>query len=314
MTNVELAEIISLPVTEFLEMSAAPGHRNSEGRAAAAEHLKTLVPEHLEVAIAEYPDPSAPSGVRRVRMTGNTRAQVWKCGLSNAVPESVSARLYRMKSETEVRERMLRHDSREQAWSAADLMYRAYDMTFGPEWRPRSKILAGSNKLTQPIRKADAIVNHARYSPDPAVKVEMIMRHWIKEIQTLDNLLDRPVSNSIKEKAPFTQGLLAALLVILRYRDEQQIAPFMQTFPDDGGTKTDAGLDGVQLLIEGLGKPRTNPDDLLRRALTCFSLWEAKRAVSPSFKKWADAVQWHQEQRDAKREEAKRERPVDAAE
>jgi hypothetical protein len=37
--NVDLAEIIDIPVKEFFDMPPAPGHRDSEGRAQKAEHL-----------------------------------------------------------------------------------------------------------------------------------------------------------------------------------------------------------------------------------------------------------------------------------
>src|SRR5262245_11874074 len=105
----DIAEIIEIPLDEFLKMLPAPGHRDSERRAMNALHLHQLVPEHLEVEVAEYKQPDGVT-VRR-RMTGNTRAHVWKCGLSDTVPQKVRARLYRMKDESEVRERMLRHDS-----------------------------------------------------------------------------------------------------------------------------------------------------------------------------------------------------------
>jgi hypothetical protein len=211
--NVDLAEIVDIPLKEFLDMPPAPGHRDSEGRAQKAEHLHILVPEHLEVEIAEYKDNNGVN--RRARMTGNTRAHVWKCGLSDRVPETVRARLYRMANEDEVRHRMLRHDSQEAAWTNKDYVHRALDMTYGTDWRPTSKALA--SHFTMAVRVADSIVNHAKWTPDMR-KVELILPHWRREFQTLDAIIDHPLADTIRDKRPFTWGFIAAFLILLRFR------------------------------------------------------------------------------------------------
>src|SRR5215475_10717866 len=111
--NTELAEIRVIPIEEFLRMEMAPGHRDSEGRAHRAKHLHRFVPEHLNVECAEYPTDDGK--LKLVRMTGNTRASVWKCGLSDVVPSEVQARVFKMKDAKEVTLRMLRHDAPEAA-------------------------------------------------------------------------------------------------------------------------------------------------------------------------------------------------------
>jgi len=303
-TPLDLAEIVEIPTVDFIAMEPAPGHRDSEGRAQKAMHLKTLVDEHGAVEIAEYPD--ATGTTRRVRMTGNTRAQVWKCGLSDKVPEKVQARIYRMKSEKEVRERMLRHDSREQSWTSGDHTYRAFDMTFGNEWRPTSRALK-TGRFTQALRVVDAITKYAKWSPDPKIKVEMIMPDWSRELKLLDQLLDHPLEAHIREKRPFTWGFLAGCLLLLRHLDAENVRSFLVDVFNDKGTKTDQGIDGVVAMIEHLGKSGAMADqqDLFGRVLGCFDLWESQKRVPNSASKLtkADAIQWHHHQRDKKRNE-----------
>ena len=311
----QLAEIIELPIEEFLAMEPAPGHRDSEARAQKANHLKTLVDEHGAVDIAEYPDDNGT--VRRQRMTGNTRAQVWKCGLSDKVPEKVQAKIYRMKNEKEVRERMLYHDSREQSWTSGDHTFRAFDMTFGDEWRPTSKALK-SGQFVQALRVVDAITKYAKWSPDQKIKMELIMPEWRHELQMLDQILDHPQEAQIREKRPFTWGFLAGGLLLLRHVDCEMVRSFMIDVFNDKGTKNDQGMDGVQAMIEHLGKGGAIPEqqDLFGRVLGCFDLWESQRRVPTAASKptKVDAVQWHHSRRDAKRNERQWSQHAGAAE
>jgi hypothetical protein len=303
----QLAEVIEMPTEEFMAMEPAPGHRDSEGRAQKATHLKVLVDEHGAVDIAEYPD--AEGKPQRRRLTGNTRAQVWKCGLSDKVPEKVQARIYRMKDEKEVRERMLFHDSREQSWTSADHTYRAFDMTFGDAWRPTSAALKGG-RFVQALRVVHAIAQYAKWSPDQKIKIELIMPEWKKELGLLDELLDHPLEAHIREKKPFTWGFLAGCLLLLRHIDISIVRSFMIEVFNDKGTKNDQGIDGVQALIEHLGKSGTVPEqqDLFGRVLGCFELWESQKRVPAASSKLTkvDALQWHHIRRDAKREERQR--------
>ncbi len=276
MSEVKLADIIDIPIREFLEMPPAPGHRDSEARAQKAIHLRALVPEHLEVEIAEYRDHSGI--LRRVRMTGNTRAQVWKCGLSDQVPNMVRARVYRMADEHEVRQRMLRHDSQEAAWSASDYIHRALDMTFGDNWRPRSKAIS-SGRFTSAVRVADSLVNHSRWSPDREVKVEMILPGWRKELQILDELTDHPLADA-------------------------KVAEFARAVFNDRGEKADDGYDGVQALIENLGRGKfsgtiPHQQKILMCVVGAFDQWEngiRSPGAIPKIRKF-DPLDWIRRER-----------------
>ena len=306
-TPLQLAEIVEMPVADFIAMEPAPGHRDSEGRAQKADHLKILVDEHSAVDIAEYPDDAG--NIHRRRMTGNTRAQVWKCGLSDRIPEKVQARLYRMKNEREVRERMLYHDSREQSWTSGDHTFRAFDMTYADTWRPTSPPLKGG-RFVQALRVVDAITKYAKWSPDQKIKIELIMPEWAGELQLLDQLLDHPLEAQIREKKPFTWGFLAGCLLLLRHVDLGTVRSFITDVFNDKGTKTEQGLDGVQAMIEHLGKGGAIPEqqDLFGRVLGCFELWESEKRVPTASSKHtkADALQWHHSRRDAKRQERQR--------
>jgi hypothetical protein len=87
---------------------------------------------------------------------------------------------------------MLRHDSQEAAWTNKDYVHRALDMTYGDGWRPTSKALS-SQRFTQAVRVADAIVNHSKWTPDSKTKVELALPQWRNEYQTLDAIFDCPL-------------------------------------------------------------------------------------------------------------------------
>ena len=82
----------TLTLAEFLAIPPFPGHRNSPERALRAKHLHTFVPEHLDVEFAEYLDSNV--GVKIVRITGNTRAEVWQRGLRQSAEPRAGRRLF----------------------------------------------------------------------------------------------------------------------------------------------------------------------------------------------------------------------------
>jgi hypothetical protein len=305
--QLDLAVVRDIPIDEFLHsMGPAPGHRDSEGRAQRATHLHTLVPEHCDVEIAEWPDSTG--SLQRASMTGNTRRQVWRCGLSDAVPETIRARVYRMESEDEVRERMLRHDSPEASWTAKDQQFRAMDMTYGSgpgTWRPRSATLKKA-RFTTAIKQADAITR-GNYTPDAQMKVELAMRDWAKELKLMDDFFDQPMADKIAEIKPVTAGFMAAFLLLIRVKDEHSVREFTGLIFGDGGTKTNEGADGVQLLVESLGKHAGAKDqqELMARIVTCYEIMVRKERQA-GIKKRVNVVDWYRQNRDAKRDEEKR--------
>lgn len=297
-----LAEVVEVSIDDFLAMKAAPGHRDSEARALRAVHLHKLLPEHHEVEIAEY---SAEDGSPvRETMTGNTRRQVWKCGLSDCVPTSVRARVYRMKDAAEVRERMLLHDSREAAWTAKDHKFRAMNMTFGTEWEPRSKPLK-SGAFTVAVRHVDCMVYHNRWTPDSTTKVELVMANWGHEIKLLDDILDTPLADGIRIKRPFTWGFLAACLLLLRYRPVDNIRTFVRGILNDAGSKNEDRLDGIYIGIENLGKKGDKQDMVFKGLMGSYDLWEQKLYGNLAKARKFDPLAWTAKERDARREAIK---------
>lgn len=300
--KVALAKVEDIPLSEFLDMPAAPGHRNSEARAQKALHLRTLVPEHLEVEIAEYKD--ATGRVHRARMTGNTRAQVWKCGLSDKTPEAVRARVYPMANEQEVRERMMRHDSREASWTSGDYVFRALDMTFGGNWTPRSKALS-SGRFVEAVRRVDSLVNHSRWSPDLTTNIALVLPLWEREFMLLDQLTDHPLSDAIREKKPFTWGFLGALLLLLRFRPPEVVGDFSRAIFNDVGKSGDDGKDGVQAVIENLGRKTGSGSaahqiKILSTVVGGFERWEEGTVAANAVAKvrQCDPLEWIRNQRD----------------
>jgi len=309
-----LAEVVEIPITEFLNMPPAPGHRDSDGRAFKADHLKVLVPEHIEVDVAEYPEASSGKTIR-AKMTGNTRSAVWKAGLSNHVPQFVRARVYRMASEDEVRMRMLRHDAPEAAWSAKDYVNRALDMTYGDSWRPSSKELKGG-RYVNAIKTVDAIAKHSRWShPVKGIRPETIMKDWATELKELDSILDNPKAPSIMERKPFTWGLFAGLLLLLRYRPFESVRRFAVAVLDDQGTKIEGeGSDGIQTLVDyfakkqRLGSNSNTEQDFANHVIACYEAWESDPPRRAKSIKKADAIEWQSRQRETQKEASSRSR------
>ena len=234
----------TLTVEEFLALAPFPGHRNSVDRAPRAAHLHTFIPEHINVDLGEYLDDKGE--VRLVRITGNTRAEVWRRGLSDRVPTHVKATIYTYGSVEEVRAAGLRFDSPEAAWRPADYAYRAHGMTFSNGWRPRSPE-GKSPRLSRAVRLA-AAYESAHYEPDRAAsQIEFVMPDWAAEITKLDRACETPISAA---DANFSTGMQAGCLLLFRYEGEQQVEDFIRMARSDEGTKNCDGLDGPMQLAE----------------------------------------------------------------
>src|SRR5690242_5866167 len=87
-------EVIS--IDEFYKIPPFPGHRNSAERAKTekqAGHLYKFVPEHaLDIICGEYLNEA--NEVCLCKITGNTRAEVWRSGLSDFVPTHVRVTIF----------------------------------------------------------------------------------------------------------------------------------------------------------------------------------------------------------------------------
>ena len=53
-----------------------------------------------------------------------------------------------------------------------------------------------------------------------------------------------------QEFKPTRVGVMAAVLLLLRYEDSEQVAAWWRSAQQDEGTKDSYGLDGVQSLVE----------------------------------------------------------------
>jgi len=302
MTHLTGIRFADFAIEEFMTMKPAPGHRDSEGRAARATHLHKLIPEHLQVEVAEYTNREG--GKEQRSMTGNTRRQVWSCRLSDKVPETVRATIYEMSDETEVRERMLYHDSREAAWTSKDYMYRARNMTPGLEdWKPGSKALKGGT-WQGAVQDAYSIHNLDRWSVDKSVKVELILKEWTNELMDLDQILNTSLAPVIKEARPFTRGFFSASLLLLRYRPYDVVETFLRAVLNDEGTKTDEGLDGVNLAADNLRRKGTK-DEIFAGMIGSFKVWEEGRRQVNSAVRRMNVMAWAKDQKNKKRDAEK---------
>lgn len=289
-------KVIEIPIAEFLAMKPAPGHRDSEGRAIKATHLHKLIPEHLHVEIAQYPD--AGGNVVRESMTGNTRRQVWKCGLSDRVPDSVRGNLYTMRSEEEVKERMLFHDSVEAAWNSRDHAHRALNMNYADGWKPVSKALRNKGGgIVNAIRQVSAIVYNNRATPDTTIRYEIELGKWRDEYKQLDAILDVSPAEAIHAKRPFTFPFTAACLLLLRFQDHDKVQDFVRAILADEGTKNADGQDGIYVATENFGQ-KGKPDETFRGILGAFDFWAQKECGTLSRARKTDPLKWVAKQRE----------------
>ena len=250
---------ITVPIGAFFQMPSFEGHRDNKRRAAKAYHLHVFQPDHVrcEAGIittdGKLPHDllnvigANPKGV--VRFTGNTRAHCWEFGLTDRVPSHVILDVYPCRDEAHVQELGTHFDSPAAAWTRHDHDYRAMGLAFKEEWRPRSR--AGKNgAFGGAARQADAYVYGVHHA-ETAVHTADIMPRWGREIPILDVLCDVPVAESLpQEFKPTRVGVMAAVLLLLRYEDSEQVAAWWRSAQQDEGTKDSYGLDGVQSLVE----------------------------------------------------------------
>lgn len=273
-----------IPIRDFLTYPPFPGHRNAEERANRAEHLFKLLPEHTRVDLAECAG-------QRYRLTGNTRAEVWKCGRSDQVPEFVNADIYDRETLEEVRELGTHFDSREAAWSVRDHAYRAIGIAFGDQWRPTTTI-GRSNSLAAAVRQAHVYrmgyysTQHGRGSIQ---QTELVMPEWTEEIQLLDALLDTPTDFGDKrETNPFRVPHMAAYLLLFKYVDNaEKVAAFLRAGLKNEGVKESRGMDGIFLLTDtfssriggGRGGARSGALEIVEKILGAWMVHDAKMRI-----------------------------------
>lgn len=234
-----------IPIEQFYAIPPFPGHRDSEGRARKAWHLHKFVPEHaLDVICAEYLD--AANVIRLCKITGNTRAEVWRSGLSDFVPTHVRITIYTYTTEEEVRKAGTRFDSPDAAWKACDFVFRAQAMTFGDEYKPVSKD-GKSGKLHRAVRMADSFAAGLHNLGRSTLhRMEEILPHWAREFIKLDEIGQIP----LMVDGTFSTGALAACILLYRFEQADRVDDFLAAVRSDEGLKDVHGMDGVMMAVE----------------------------------------------------------------
>lgn len=224
-------EVVTVPISVFLELEPVPMQRDTEGRASTPKvkrMLKTLKPTHLEVAIVEllreekYYGKVYNKGWKGI-VNGNTRAHYWKNSLSDKIPPHVFATVYKCESMEEVREIYNQYDN-------PDSMEKNQQKVYGI----LSKLL-GFEPICEKIKKGEILtgLNYACYKLDskkwnqPGILVKDLpyqLETYIEEIKIFDKICNN--------RSRWDQALIcASLMAIKKYKNN----------PDE-----------LNLLIEGL--------------------------------------------------------------
>lgn len=271
---------------EWSHFPPFPGHRNSEARAKRAVHLHTLLPEHLVVEGARLVDehgvPILKDNKEQIfRWTGNTRVHVWQNGLSDRVPESVSATVYDCQWH-DLNTRGMRFDSPQAVWSANDHTHRALGTTFVDGWRPRSRALQTKMiAFASGCRRAQFIISRQSGAIATVQYNYAILPLWRKEIQILDEIFAGELSPNVGLDAA-NVAIVTAYFLLLRCELIDQVSRFIGAILEDSGIKDDLGYDGVQIAIDTVAKrEKTNNYNFSTTAkiVASFLLWKTQRRV-----------------------------------
>ena len=228
--------VVEMSPAEWAGVFDNPRQRNTERRAASADHLKVLHPSHVKVNMAVLPDG------RRFKLDGHTRSFVWESGEVQP-PPVLYVDVWSCPDVQAAKDLYETFDSRAAVESVTDQLYGARrDMRI----EYKSELLRADRFVTA-IRHAYEEL-HGKASARGA-SVYDLMQYWSRELAMLDEC-----GGSTSQ---FNSGLVAgALITFRRYGD--RASAFWRAFSGNAGVKGPDGMDAVQALSERISNLRAD--------------------------------------------------------
>lgn len=271
-----MASAIEMSVSDWIAVKDNPRQRNTERRAniAKTKHLSSFIEPHAFVFAAVH------NGNILCKIDGHTRALLWETGELEHPPSGRV--IVCLLTVSGMKEAKYLYD----CLDAPTAVKQPCDFVFGAtrenNFRLRSALLRQHRFATQ-LKLADSGKN---FSGD----VYELVRKWKPELMALDSL--GLTSN-------YTI-LVAAMLLTIR-RDGLEVAgEFWRLLDDNKGTKTAAGMDGVEALHQHMLIRRgdgtiagyDNLIDILGRCITTYVAWRQGRRLksvrTTNFAEWVN--------------------------
>jgi len=255
--------VIEMSVQDWIDVKDNPRQRNTERRAnlAKTKHLSKYEAPHRFVFAAIR------NGDVLCKLDGHTRAMLWSLGELELPPDGkVTVCLIEVSSYADAKHYYDCLDAGAATKQPCDTVFGA---TRENKFRLRSSLLRSCTFTTQ-LKIADS---GKKFSGD----INALVKKWKPILLSLD---------SLGLGSGFTV-LISAMLLSIK-RDGVEVAgPFWKGLDQDSGTKTAAGMDGIEALRRHIENRRAekrvsgydNLIDIVSRSLTAYSAWKDGRRI-----------------------------------
>ena len=247
--------IRKMTVKDWINVPDNPRQRDTvkHARKSRRAHLGSLEDPHQVVCAAMV------DGEIKWKLDGHTRAYLWENGELEAPRGKLTVLCFSVKNVSEAKNLYCMFDNPSATENANDRLSGAC--------REHGVALASpclrSHTFVVALQCATGY-KEARREYD-YVKI------WRKELQELDSW----------DLGKMHSSLVALALVLIANEQGAQAQEFFKKFDDDEGTKTEAGSDGVQVLVSHFIERQAsrttagwdNIEDLFERAYTCFNAY-----------------------------------------
>jgi hypothetical protein len=204
-----------LTIDDFFEYPAVPMQRNTEGRSkttAVKKMLKNLKPPHLEVALVELINDCKYYGQKykkgnRFIVNGNTRKLFWMNNLTDMIPSTVNATIYKVADMEEVREIYNMYDNPSTSEKNQQKVYGIITGLYGYE--PKStKVMKGEIITGLNYASYKLLPSKWNQTTTKAEELPFQIKEFIEEIKTFDEICLNP--------GRWDQALVCAALMLLK--------------------------------------------------------------------------------------------------
>lgn len=260
-------ETRTMTLRQWAEVPDAPVQRDTPKHwQKAKKYLSTLREAHRTVAMAVTDDG------KEYKLDAHTRTYGWINGLTDAVPDYVTAKITYVKDEEAVIDEYYTYDSSGQTKDASDQLYSAFKQ-FGIEYN--SSFFRGCKGIVSAMKEALYEI-HKLYDVDGApanirqVSVATCVQFFQEQLRALDAIMPTKARFSGPPTAAF---LLAHFKYTELGKNVDDVVEFFKLHQDDAGVKNgtthDAVYEVTKIMAKKGGGGASHRLDRLSRLLGC---------------------------------------------
>ena len=263
--NSQECSVQQMTVDQWIHVPDNPIQRNTERRAdlASCKHLKSFCDIHRFVYAATI------DGEIVCKLDGHTRAELWRRGeLDRPNDDCVIVNTVEVDSLEDAKAVYDQLDSPLSGKTKPDSIYGAC----------RENGIDLKSPLLSRCKFYSALVLAASFHRRDKPDIYALIRQWKPTIEAVDSL---QLSDNC--------GLITGAIFIAVRADGANIAgPFFRLYSQNAGTKTEAGMDGVQALhdhilkrrVDGRAAGTDNAKEIQQVAWSAYLVWKAGRRVT----------------------------------